>query len=318
MNLVKNLLHSLSALLAFNNPDTDTKPLKVYLSEVFIYTIEVTIEGGSRMNIGFIGIGNMAGAIIKGLIQSKQVASSNIYATNRTPEKLHTFCKETGIQPVSSNEELAETSDLLFIGAKPKDCPAILTELREKLKNKKTVIVSMAAGIHLEQLSSYIGEEELPIIRIMPNLNSSIQESMTAVCGNRYATKEHVDEVVSLCNAIGQTSVIPEDQFSIFSAIAGCSPAFTFLYIDALARAAVRHGMSKETATQIAAQAVLGSGKLVRESTDSPMNLADQVASPGGTTIEGVLQLLNGSFYEDITGAVDAAFSKDQHLLNKS
>ena len=268
------------------------------------------------MKIGFIGIGNMAGAIVRGLIQTNMLPSEDIYASNRSPEKLEAFSKDTDIHSVASNKELIKLCDLVFLGAKPKDIPSLLKDLQPSLEQSKPTLVSMAAGISLEQLEE-MSDTSLPIIRVMPNLNSAVGQGMTAVCGNQTATEENIDYVMNLFEAVGESVQIPEEQFSIFLAIAGCSPAFTFIYIDALARAAVRHGMQKDSAVKIAAQAVLGSGKLVRENDQSPMDLADQVASPGGTTIEGVLSLLSGDFYSDITQAVNAAYEKDQALLNK-
>src|SRR5699024_5590222 len=132
------------------------------------------------------------------------------------------------------------------------------------------------------------------------------------------ASQDDVSLILNLLALIGEAIELPEEQFSIFSAIAGCSPAFTFTYIDALARAAVRHGLNKDTATRIASQAALGSANTVLDSGTSPLTLADQVASPGGTTIEGVLTLADTGFVSAVVQAVDASYKKDIEMIQRS
>ena len=267
------------------------------------------------MKLGFIGIGNMAGAIIKGLIQSGNTPAESIYVTNTTPEKLKTFAQQTGVQTCQTNEELVSKVDIIFFATKPTVFPTLLAELNTVLVQYHPVIVSIAAGIRLDQLASYLEPtQKLPIIRVMPNLNNQIGEGMAAVCGNETATKEQLQSVLEIFNTVGKAIQLPEKDFSAFTAIAGCSPAFAFLFIDFLARAAVKHGLSKAQATEIAAQAVLGSAKMVLESTLSPMDLVDQVSSPGGTTIEGVLSLSEHGFTSSIVKAVDATIEKDHYL----
>lgn len=269
------------------------------------------------MNIGFIGIGHMGGAIIEGWIKKQVIHPQNIFVSNRTVEKRNSFTAKTGVQAKESNLEVAVRSDLLFIAAKPADFPAILNEISSSLSHRP-VIVSIAAGIPLSTLECELAHTNYPVIRVMPNLNHRIGEGMAAVCANEWVEEAMLSSVVELFGAIGETIVIPEDQFSIFSAIAGCSPAFTFTYIDSLARAAVRHGFTKEAAVKVACQAVLGSAKLALDSSFSPMDLADQVASPGGTTIEGVLALADTQFVSAIVHAVDASYYKDQQLLKEN
>lgn len=137
---------------------------------------------------------------------------------------------------------------------------------------------------------------------------------MSAYCKNNIVTAEQEEFVNRVFSACGKIVYVEEEQFPIFSAIAGCSPAFAYLYIDSLARAGVKHGMNKKTALEIAAQTVLGSAKLILESGEHPWELIDQVCSPGGTTIEGVLSLQENGFETEITKAVDASFNKDKRM----
>ncbi|WP_035054678.1 pyrroline-5-carboxylate reductase [Carnobacterium pleistocenium] len=270
------------------------------------------------MKVGFIGIGNMASAIIKGIIQNGHTSNQDIYVHNTTPEKLALFTAETGTHACSSNKELAEQVDILVLAAKPNVLPAILAEIKDELAAHQPVVVSIAAGTTLQKLSELLNiSNEIPLVRVMPNLNSQIGEGMSAICGNDYTTSKQKAFVLNMFKAVGKAIELPEKDFSTFTAIAGSSPAFVFLFIDSLARAAVKNGMSKEIATKIAAQAVIGSGKLVLESSESPWNLIDQVSSPGGTTVEGVLALEDTGFISSITKAAQAVIDKDQAMMQQ-
>lgn len=267
------------------------------------------------MKIGFIGAGNMTSAIVKGMVKAQHIPKEDIYISNRGPEKLKRLTNETGTIACSSNEELVSKVDMVVLAVKPTIFSTLLPELRPLLVKHNPVVVSIAAGIRLEQIQELIDAvSPLRVIRVMPNLNSQIGEGMAAVCGNEQTTEEEVHFVVNMFRAVGEAIVLKESDFSAFSAIAGCSPAFTFLFIDSLSRAAVKHGIPKALATKIAAQAVLGSSKMVLNGEETPWNLIDQVSSPGGTTIEGVLALEENGFMTSVVKAVDAVVEKDQQL----
>lgn len=268
------------------------------------------------MNIGFIGIGHMGQAIIRGLLNAKVVSANQVFISNRTKKSRLAFAAQTGVTACASNKEVARHSDILFLAAKPTDIPTLLTELAPFLSTRPT-IVSLAAGLSLENLHSALSLDNYPLVRIMPNLNHEIGEGMAALCSNAFVSTDIFSFIQTLFDEIGETVVLPEEQFSVYAAIAGCSPAFTFMYIDALALAGVRYGLKKEVAVKIATQAVMGSAKLVFQSDSSPMDLADQVASPGGTTIEGVLTLLDTGFPTAVIKAVEAAYEKDVFLFHQ-
>lgn len=267
------------------------------------------------MKVGFIGAGNMTSAIVKGMIKAQHLPKENIYISNRSPEKLEKLTADTGTIACSSNEELVSKVDVVILAIKPNLFSTVLPELSTHLLKYNPVVVSIAAGVSLAQMHDWIGSDSaMRLIRVMPNLNSQIGEGMAAVCGNEQTTQEDVDFVIGIFQSIGEAIVMKEADFGVFSAIAGCSPAFTFLFIDSLSRAAVKYGIPKEMATKIAAQAVLGSGKMVLESGETPWNLIDQVSSPGGTTIEGVLALEENGFMTSVVKAVDAVVEKDNNM----
>ena len=263
--------------------------------------------------VGFIGIGNMAGAIIGGLIDGGLVAASDIVVSSATKSKRDDFAERTGVRALDSNTQVAAESDVLVLAVKPQVFPAVSAEIRDELAVSKPLIVSIAAGLTLDALAGLLGEDQR-IARVMPNVNSRIGQGMSAVCANSNASETDVASVVTAFESIGKVVTIPESQFSAYTAIAGSSPAFAFLFIDALARGAVAAGMPKALATEVAAQAVLGSAALVQESNESPWNLIDQVCSPGGTTVAGLLSLESNAFLSTVADAVKATIARDQEL----
>ena len=148
----------------------------------------------------------------------------------------------------------------------------------------------------------------------MPNINAVVAEAICGYCGNEKTTKDDLDFVQKMCSCFGKAIELPEEKFPIFGVIGGCSPAYAYMFIDAMARAAVKNGLPKQQALEISAQAVLGSAKMILESGEHPWELIDKVCSPGGTTIEGVLALQRDGFEAAVADAVESAFEKDRKL----
>jgi pyrroline-5-carboxylate reductase len=174
-------------------------------------------------------------------------------------------------------------------------------------------VISVAAGRTLAFLEDGLGPD-LPIARVMPNINAKVGASTSAFAVNSRCAESHKSIVQALFSTVGAIIELPEEQFSIFTAIAGSSPAFSYMYIDALARAAVRGGLSRDKALEIAASAVYGSAKMILESREHPFTLIDQVSSPGGTTIEGICALQEHGFESAVHKAVAATALKDKNL----
>lgn len=257
--------------------------------------------------ISFIGLGNMASAIVRGIANAHDDASF-IIGYNRTTTKTEALAAETGITAATTVEQAAQ-ADIIFLGVKPQQLQEIATQLQPYLK-KEQLLVSMAAGKDIPALQALFAHEA--IMRIMPNVNAAVGHSTTSYAVSHAVTNTQQQQAVTLLEATGSMIALPEEQFAIFSAIAGAAPAFHYLYIDAIARAAVKEGMAKPVALQIAADAVLGSAKMVLESAAHPIELVDQVCSPGGTTIEGVMTLKAQSFEHAVHEAVHAVIEKDR------
>ncbi len=268
------------------------------------------------MKLGFIGAGNMGGAIIKGLIKSGSIAAKDINVTEKNKEILNTLEKEQGIVPCSGYEELIDKSDVVFMAVKPVVFPSVIADIKGYIKEKKPLLISMAAGISTESIDSMLGFET-PVVRIMPNINAEILMSATALCKNNVAGDRDIDTAENILSAIGMTARIDENLFAVFSAIAGCSPAYVYLFIDSLAKGAQKMGMNKKQALEIAAAAVSGSAAMFSRSDAHPWELIDKVCSPGGTTIEGVCTLEEYKFQSAIVKAVENSVLKDRALNKK-
>ncbi|GEK90050.1 pyrroline-5-carboxylate reductase [Alkalibacterium putridalgicola] len=265
------------------------------------------------MKIGFIGFGNMARAIAKGLIDNEVLKEDDLFFSTRSEESRLAIEKEWHINGMASNQAVVDQSDVILLAVKPHQVDQVLSELTFPAG---LLLLSVVAGYSSDQLNQYIPADQC--IRTMPNLNAQVNASMTALVENKQVTEEDMAKAKIIFNAVGEVMVVPEDQLGIFIALAGSSPALVFLFIDTLARAAVKYGMPKDKATEIAAQAVLGSGKTVKEASDSPWNLIDHVSSPGGITVEAVLSLLESDFSSSLITAVDKMIEKNEEMTKKN
>ena len=267
------------------------------------------------MRTGFIGAGNMAQAIIKGMLSRNFSRPEDILAADKDQGKLLHFCAEHGIRSQASNEELAAEAEAIVLAVKPGQFSGVLPPLRAIVREKRPLIISIAAGVTLDTLDTLLdGRGGLPLIRVMPNVNARIGLSMSAICGNKAAAQEHLDWTESLFAVLGRVQRLEETLFAAFSAVACASPAFVFMFIEGLAKGGLKAGLSKQEAVLAAAQSVLGSASLVLASGQAPCLLADTVCSPGGTTIAGVAALEEGGFTAALMRAVEAAVNRDNEL----
>ena len=267
------------------------------------------------MKFGFIGAGNLASALVCGCSKSAFFAENEFFAYDIFKPCLDAV-SVLGVKLCSSIAELINNSDTVILAVKPKDFPALLKENAEIFRQKDCFIVSVAAGTDLFFIQSLLGFKAR-LARIMPNINARVQGSATAVCFTDGVKNEERQSLLDFCASFGGVFEIEESSFPVFGVIGGCSPAFNYMYIDQLARAAVKLGMNKQTALHVAAQAVKGSAQTILESDEHPYTLIDKVCSPGGTTIEGVLALQANGFENAVNAAVEAAYNKDCKMREK-
>lgn len=265
------------------------------------------------MKIGFIGCGNMASAIIKGIICNKVADCKDIYAYDISSKAASKAKSEYNINICDSEADTAQSVDILFLAVKPNVIGSVIETLSDTLKSNNPLVISIAAGKTLEYLSA-CSKSEFKLVRVMPNINAKVGESICAYCSNSLVTDDDIAVVSKILSGIGKVLALDESYFPLFGVLGGCGPAFAYMFIDAMARAGVKNGMKKEDALKIAAQTVYGSAKMILESDEHPWKLIDNVCSPGGTTIEGVTSLQADGFENAIHNAVDKALDKDKKL----
>ena len=267
-----------------------------------------------QIKLGFIGCGNMATAIINGAVSSEFIAGENIFVYDIDSEKTTQLFEKHGVNICDSVEGVVESTEVTVLAVKPQIFPTVLPQIKDVVLEKGTAIVSIGAGKTLNYIGSFL-DDDAKIVRVMPNINAKVGASMSGVCGNKNVSDGLLEFVKELCKSFGDVVEISEDMFPLFGVIAGCSPAYSFMFIDSMAREAVKNGMNKKDALKICAQAVLGSAKTILEDDDTNVwALINSVCSPGGTTIEGVSVLEKEGFDETVMNAVKASLEKDKKL----
>jgi len=264
------------------------------------------------MRIGFLGAGNMAGAMIRGL-RAKGHAASDVAAFDVNADKLQALNAACGLTVCPSAQDLLSRVDVLVLAVKPQMLSEALAGLQPALADANPLILSIAAGTPLCTLETLCGAGRR-IIRVMPNLNATVGEAMSAFCGNERVTEADYSAAETVLCAFGKAVRLPEEQFSAYSALAGCSPAYSMMYMDALLAAGVEAGMDPAVAKAVVAQAVLGTAKLLAASPDSPETWVARVCSPGGTTIEGVNVLRERQLSDTVKAAANASIRRDEEL----
>jgi pyrroline-5-carboxylate reductase len=262
--------------------------------------------------IGFIGGGNMAGALIRGLLQSKTVGPDQIRASDVKDERLGELREKFGIHTTMDNAELAAWADVVVIAVKPQIVDRILAPIAAAL-TEGDLVVSIAAGVPLEAL-----EARLPagarVVRAMPNTAAIALAGATAIAPGAHASAHDVEVARALFEAVGRCVVLDESLLDAVTGLSGSGPAYVMLMIEALADGGVKVGLGRDTALLLAAQTVYGAAKLQLETGEHPGRLKDMVTSPGGTAIAGLHTLEAGGLRRTLIDAVEAASARAAEL----
>ncbi|MBP5430289.1 MAG: pyrroline-5-carboxylate reductase [Elusimicrobiaceae bacterium] len=262
------------------------------------------------MKLGFIGAGEMGGAIIRGLLASGWKAA-DILASVHTPESANRLCNTLGIAAYTDNLRVMQAADRLFLAVKPAQMPEILAQLASAQLAPKPLI-SMALGWTVEKIQRVL--PGWPVVRIMPNTPLALGEGVTLFEFSSQVSAQDRQEIRALFNCMGKTFEIPPALFDIATALSGSGPAFVYDFIDALASAAQAQGMEEGTARQLAVQTVLGAAKMVGKEDVSPAQLARKVATPGGCTAAGMEVLISSDFKEVVRETLAATARKAQQV----
>lgn len=262
--------------------------------------------------IGFIGSGNMGQAMIGGIVKSNLVKSSNVIISGRDEKKLEVLKEKYGVLITTDSKEIAKKADIIVLAVKPNICDMIMKEIKECLSDDK-IIVTIAAGKSIKDVENILGEN-VKVVRTMPNTPALVNEGMSAICPNKNISDEELNEVKDIFESFGKAEVVDEYLIDSVIGVSGSSPAYVFMFIEAMADAAVLGGMARDKAYKFAAQAVLGSAKMVLESGKHPGELKDMVCSPGGTTIEAVKTLENKGFKSAVIDAMVNCMEKSKEM----
>ncbi|MGI6012584.1 MAG: pyrroline-5-carboxylate reductase [Ruminococcus sp.] len=258
------------------------------------------------MKLGFIGYGNMAGAMAQGLVQKGGMDPSAIYASARNYDKLVKNAGKLGIQPCRSNNEVTEKCDVIVLAVKPYQMVEVTAPLKEKLKGK--MVISIAAGMLFEDYEKIL-EEGTHHISTVPNTPICTGEGIL-ICEEKHSLNESEMTVFKeLFAPVSLIEFVESHHMSIAGTLAGCAPAFTAMYLEALSDGAVKHGLSRAASYRLAAQMIKGVGDLYLTNQEHPGAMKDAVCSPGGTTIKGVASLEKNGFRGAVIDAIDAIVS---------
>ncbi|MBQ4612777.1 MAG: pyrroline-5-carboxylate reductase [Clostridia bacterium] len=260
------------------------------------------------MTVGFIGAGNMGGALAAAV--AKTVGGESVLLADPCADKVAALAAALGAR-VSDNDTVAKTSDYIFLGVKPQVMDGVLSSL--DFGDNTPVLVSMAAGLSTAALAA-MAAKPLPIIRIMPNTPVTVGKGMILYTATEQVSDEQVSAFLSMLAAAGRLDRIDEARIDAASAVSGCGPAFAYLFIEALADGGVECGLPRAQALEYAAQTVLGAAQMVLDTGRHPGDLKDAVCSPGGTTIAGVHALEDGALRATAMGAVTAAYQRTLEL----
>lgn len=258
--------------------------------------------------IGFIGVGNMGLSILLGMLKSEVISKHNLFVYDIK----YSSDVPSDILKAENIKELVEKSDVIILAVKPNMFSKILNEVKGADKYNVKSYISIAAGITTDYIKEILGD--VKITRVMPNLALSVGEGMTVVCPYENIANDELDVVEQIFNSCGKMKILPESYINKAIAINGSAPAYVFMFIEALADAGVKNGLTRDDAYFIAAQTVLGSAKMVLETGINPAHLKDMVCSPAGTTIEAVIELENKGFRNAVISAVHKCTEKAEKM----
>lgn len=264
------------------------------------------------MKLGFIGLGNMAKAMLGGMLSKGLVTPQQVIGSCKTKETAAKVQEELGIRTTLDNREAAQEADILILAIKPQFFTEVIPQIKD-LVREDTLVISIAAGKTIAFIEEQFGRP-IKLIRCMPNVAALVGESCTSVSANERVTVEQLEQALLLINSFGKAIEVPERLIDAVVGVSGSSPAYVFIFIEAMADAAVAAGMPRKQAYEFAAQAVLGSAKMVLETGMHPAALKDMVCSPGGTTIAAVKVLEQKGMRAAVMDAMEACIEKSRSL----
>lgn len=262
--------------------------------------------------IGFIGTGNMATALIKGIIKSDLYPPEMIKTSDIDTDKTKKINENYNVEGMLSNRDLVKTCDIIILSVKPQVINAVFKDIKGEIRNDH-VVISIAAGIKIAMIQSFLGKD-VPVIRIMPNTPALIQKGVSAIAASKNATDDQVSVALDIFNSVGTAFSIEEEMMDAVTALSGSGPGFIFKIMECFVEAAENQGFDSDTALEMVIRTFLGSAILAEKSELSLSELRRMVTSPGGTTEAGLKYLDTNKIKDIIDGTIEAATKRSVEL----
>lgn len=263
-------------------------------------------------DIAIVGSGNMAEALIRGLLHPAGVVMPDrMFASDISTERLKFLHDTYGIKTSSDNKEVVKSSEIIVLAVKPQIIGTVLNEISDYV-DEENLVVSIAAGVKIALIQEIL--KPTRVIRVMPNIAALVHAAITAISRGKYATDTDINIAEDMFNAVGETVVVEEKLMDAVTGLSGSGPAYIFHIINALADGGVKVGFSRDVALKLATHSVYGAAKMVLETGEHPMKLRDMVTSPGGTSITGIYAMERGGLTATIMNAVEMATRRSEEL----
>ena len=270
------------------------------------------MEAMREVRIAVLGAGKMGGILLNAFLENHLLTPEQICATVRHPERARALAEQWAIPVGTDNLAAAQGADVILLAVKPVQVADLVEEIRPALTPKK-ILISLAASMKTRGIEEAAGCD-LAVIRTMPNTPAMVSEGMTALCGGRFCSAEHLAMATRMFATVGRTVVVDEKHMDAVTGLSGSGPAFLYIVIEALAEAGVNVGLPRDVATLLAAQTTLGSAKMVLETGSHPALLKDAVTTPAGCTVDGILELEEGGLRVTLIKAVKRATQRAREL----
>ena len=264
------------------------------------------------LQVAILGAGKMGGILLQAFLKNNLLAPEQIFATVHHPERAQALSAQFGVEVTTDNLAAARQADVILLGVKPTQVPALVEEIKSALTSKKTLL-SFAASVKTRSIEDGAGCE-LAVIRAMPNTPAMLAAGVTALCAGRFVSADQMAVAQKIFQTVGKTVVVDEKHMDAVTGLSGSGPAFLYIIIEALAEAGVNVGLPRDVATLLAAQTTLGSARMVLETGYHPALLKDAVTTPAGCTIDGILELEEGGLRVTLIKAVMRATERARQL----
>ena len=266
------------------------------------------------IRVAVLGAGKMGGILLQAFLKNSLLAPGQIFATVQHEERANALTAQFGVEVTTDNLSAARHADIILLGVKPTQVPALLEEIKDALTPQKT-LVSFAASVKTRSIEDAAGCE-LAVIRAMPNTPATVGAGITALCSGRFVSAAQMAVAQTIFQTVGRTVVVDEKHMDAVTGLSGSGPAFLYIIIEALAEAGVNVGLPRDVATLLAAQTTLGSARMVLETGSHPALLKDAVTTPAGCTVDGILELEEGGLRVTLIKAVKRATQRAKELAD--